>query len=62
MKRKNLDSRKGAAPPSVLLIAFGAILILVGVVTTPVFFDFGNAAFWLGVLVLALGILALFFK
>jgi hypothetical protein len=40
----------------------GVILILVGVVATPIFFDFGNAAFWIGVFVLALGILALIFK
>jgi Na+-transporting NADH:ubiquinone oxidoreductase subunit NqrB len=38
------------------VIITGVILILLGVVFTPVYQPFGNAAFWLGVLLLAIGI------
>lgn len=43
------------------LVAIGVILILVGVVATPLYFDFGNAAFWLGVILLIIGLLATIF-
>lgn len=55
----DIKRRRGEAPASVYLIFGGVILILIGVITTPIYFSFGNAAFWIGVLVLALGILAL---
>ena len=54
-----MSKRTAEAPPAVYLVVIGVILILVGVVTTPVYFDLGNAAFWIGVLLLAIGLAAI---
>jgi uncharacterized membrane protein HdeD (DUF308 family) len=57
----NIVKRRGDAPPMVWLVIIGVVLILVGVVATPVFFSLGNAAFWIGVFLLAVGILLAIF-
>jgi hypothetical protein len=45
-----------------VVILAGVILILVGVVSTPFYHPFGNASFWLGVLLLILGVLVFVFR
>jgi hypothetical protein len=48
--------------PSVSLVIIGVLLILFGVATTPFYQPVGNAAFWLGIPLLALGILLILAK
>ena len=43
-------------PPQVYLVIIGGLLLLAGVVLTPIDHPLGNAAFWLGVLLLVIGI------
>jgi len=43
-------------PPQVYLVIIGVLLLLAGIVLTPVDPPLGNAAFWLGVILLVIGI------
>jgi hypothetical protein len=42
------------------IVIFGAILVLIGILATPVYPPFGGAAFWLGILLLVVGIVSLY--
>ncbi len=48
-------------PPQVYLVVIGVILLLIGVVATPVYQPLGNAAFWLGALLLVIGLALIIF-
>jgi len=41
----------------IFLVIIGVLLILAGVVLTPVYQPLGNAAFWLGVVMLFVGMI-----
>ncbi len=47
--------------PRISLVIFGVILIIIGVVVTPVYYALGNACFWIGVPVTVIGILLIIF-
>jgi len=48
-------------PPKAFLVLIGAVLILAGVIFTPVYQPLGNTSFWLGVLLLIVGLIASIF-
>lgn len=46
----------------IFLVIIGVILILTGVVTTPLYQSFGSTAFWVGAIVLLGGIIAVILR
>ncbi|MDG6996153.1 MAG: hypothetical protein JRN52_09540 [Nitrososphaerota archaeon] len=48
-------------PPLVWLVIIGAVLVLGSFVITPLDFSIGNAAFWLGVILIVIGVAVIVF-